>query len=139
LKTSNISKLLKASYIDELQTALEEYDAVFKRKSSFYYRSLVCALLSTIPYVVCLGFHISKKEDKIQKVEIINSEINRKLPQIDTMGKQNSSTNTKDTKNAVSTKKLGITTKLPGVDSSKVIPSQPILIREDCYRPSNKR
>ena len=40
------------------------------------------------------------------------------------MGKQNSLIETKDTKNPMSSKKTGITTKLLGVDPSKVIPSQ---------------
>lgn len=46
---------------------------------------------------------------------------------------------TTNTKDCTTSLKAGITTKLPGIDSSKVIPSQPLLIREDCYRPSNKR
>src|SRR5215470_7549617 len=61
-----VSNLLKASYIDELEMALETNDRVFRRKSSFYYNALMFGLLSVIPYLVCLGFHISKKEDKVQ-------------------------------------------------------------------------
>lgn len=69
-----IEKLLKASYIDELEEALIKNNQVFRRKSSFYYNALMYALLSSVPYLICIGFHISKKEDKIQKVQIVNSQ-----------------------------------------------------------------
>ncbi|MBV4358366.1 hypothetical protein [Pinibacter aurantiacus] len=142
MRISTISKLLKASYIEDLQNVLEANIKVYRRKSSFYYKALMLALLSTIPYLICLGFHISKKDDKIQKVQIMNSIISRTLPQIDSMGKQippgnNQSTNT--TKSTDSSYKIGITTKLPGIDPSKVISPPTILIREDRDRPSKKR
>jgi len=54
-----IEKLLKASYISELESALETNEQVFPKKSSFYYNALMWALLSAIPYIVCIGFHIS--------------------------------------------------------------------------------
>jgi len=78
-----IKKLLKASYINELEIALNTNERVFRRKSSFYYNALMYALLSAIPYVICLGFHISKKDDKIQKIQLVNPEINGKLHEID--------------------------------------------------------
>jgi hypothetical protein len=68
-----IPDLLKASYITELETVLTYNISVFRRKNSFYYNSLIYALLSAIPYLVCLGFHISKKQDQIHKVEIVGS------------------------------------------------------------------
>ncbi len=74
--TTEIINLLKASYITELETALDNNESVFRRKSSFYYNALIFALLSTIPYVICLGFHISKKEEHVQKVEIVNNKKN---------------------------------------------------------------
>ncbi len=67
-----INLLLKASYIDELARSQENNRRVFSRKSSFYYNALLFGLLATVPYIVCLGFHISKKDDKIQKIEIVN-------------------------------------------------------------------
>lgn len=38
-----------------------------------YYNALMYAPISAVPYIICIGFHISQKEDNIQKVEIINS------------------------------------------------------------------
>jgi len=70
----DITKLLQASYISELEKALEMNISVFIRKSSFYYNALMFGLLSALPFLICLGFHITKKEDKTQKVEIVNSE-----------------------------------------------------------------
>ena len=69
--TKTISDLLKASYITELEMTLNANTAVFRKKSSFYYNAMLYALLSTIPYLICLGFHISKKEDQVHKVEIV--------------------------------------------------------------------
>lgn len=73
---AEVEKLLKASYIDELETTLSNYEQFFKRKSSFYYNALMYALLSAVPYIICVGFHISKKDENVQKVEIVNSKKN---------------------------------------------------------------
>jgi hypothetical protein len=66
-----IDKKLKATYINELEQGIINNERVFIRKSSFYYKALLLALLSTLPYLVCLAFHFSKKDDKIHKVEIV--------------------------------------------------------------------
>lgn len=62
-----VENLLKASYITELEAALNTNELVFRKKSSFYYNALMYALLAAVPYVVCIGFHVSKKDDNIQK------------------------------------------------------------------------
>lgn len=67
-----VPDLLKASYITELETVLDYNNQMFRRKSSFYYNALVYALLSAAPYLICLGFHISKKEVKAQVVQSCN-------------------------------------------------------------------
>ena len=67
-----INNLLKASYIDELASTQENNRSVLYRKSSFYYRALLWGLVAVVPYVLCIGYHITKKEDKVQKVEILN-------------------------------------------------------------------
>ena len=36
-------------------------DITFKRKNSFFNNALVFALLAVVPYIVFLGFHLSKK------------------------------------------------------------------------------
>jgi len=76
---NKVDNALKASYIGELEKAVEVNDKVFKRKSSFYYNASIFALMSTIPFLLCLGYHIFQKDDKIQKIEIVNPKINRNL------------------------------------------------------------
>jgi hypothetical protein len=66
-----VDKALKGSYILELEDSISTNYQVFRRKSSFYYNALLFALLAVIPYITCLGYHLSKKDDKIQKVEIV--------------------------------------------------------------------
>ncbi|HEX2608001.1 MAG TPA: hypothetical protein VHK91_11500 [Flavisolibacter sp.] len=64
--------LLKASYIQELEEAIDRNNAVFTRKSSLYYKALIFSLLASLPYLACLGYHLSLKNDSPQKVEVIN-------------------------------------------------------------------
>jgi hypothetical protein len=66
-----IDKYLKASYIAELSESQEINQKVFVSKSSFYYRALIYGLAAIIPYVICIGFHLSRKDDKVQKVHLV--------------------------------------------------------------------
>jgi hypothetical protein len=133
---NEIIKLLKASYIDELESAANTNELVFRRKSSFYYNALMYALLSTLPYLVCLGFHISKKDDKVQKVQIINSGLSSKLLKIDTMPNSNNAAGSSSSNSASTTT---TTTQLPGVNNSQVISSSPKLIKENSQTSSSKK
>jgi hypothetical protein len=132
-----IKTLLKASYINELETALQTNDKVFRRKSSFYYNALMYALLSAVPYLICLGFHVSKKEDKVQKVQIINSQINSNLHKSDTM--ENNSNNSSGNNQTTNSTTTTTTTQLPGVNTSQVISSSPKLIKENSQHSSTKK
>lgn len=131
-----IKTLLKASYINELETALQTNDQVFRRKSSFYYNALMYVLLSAVPYLICLGFHISKREDKVQKVQIMNSEINSRLQKSDMM-ENNSNKSIGNNQSGSSTKTT--TTQLPGVNTSQVISSSPKLIKENSQNSSTRK
>jgi hypothetical protein len=66
-----IDDSLKGAYILELESAIYINNQIYSRKNSFYYRALIFALLAVIPYIFCLGFHLSKKDDKIQKIELV--------------------------------------------------------------------
>ena len=66
-----IDKYLKASYIAELSESQEINQKVSVSKSSFYYRALIYGLAAIIPYVICIGFHLSRKDDKVQKVHLV--------------------------------------------------------------------
>jgi len=128
---SEITQLLQASYINELEKALDMNINVFTRKSSFYYNALMYGLFSALPFLICLGFHITKKEDKTQKVEIVNSEklLNLHYRKLDSIMPNN---NTKSTgNNSSATTNTGTTTKLPGINNAQVITSSPNVIREN--------
>jgi hypothetical protein len=56
-----VDESLKASYILDLEEAIHVNGDTFKRKNSFFNNALVFALLAVVPYIVCLGFHLSKK------------------------------------------------------------------------------
>jgi hypothetical protein len=133
---AEIEKLIKASYIDELETTLSNYEQLFRRKSSFYYNALMYGLLSAVPYIICIGFHISKKEENIQKVEVVNSEKISNLLKIDSMSKANKTI--ADSPSNTKASVTGITTKLPGVDNTQVIPSSPIIVKENSYKIKKK-
>jgi hypothetical protein len=122
-----VENLLKASYINELERNLHENELVFRRKSSFYYNALMYSLLSTVPYLFCFGFYITKKEETVQKVEIVNKEKIINLQSNSVMA---------DTINSSTT--ATPTTNLPGVNNAQVIPSSPIYIKENSQTPTVK-
>lgn len=68
---NKIDNYLKASYIAELSEAQQVNQRVFESKSSFYYRAIIYGLAAIIPYVSCIGFHLSRKDDKVQKVHLV--------------------------------------------------------------------
>lgn len=69
---ASINNLLKASYIDELIRSQNNNAAILKQRTSFYYRALLWGLIAMAPYILCVGFHITRKVDSIQKVELVN-------------------------------------------------------------------
>lgn len=62
---------LKSSYLIDLEDAIRVNKEVFRQKNFFFYNALVFALLAIVPYIVCLGFHLSKKDGKAQKTELV--------------------------------------------------------------------
>lgn len=119
-----IRDLLKASYIKELQEALETNEKIFRNKNYFYYNALIFGLLSIVPYLICLTFHISQKDENIQKIQIVDAGNLRNFIKMDSVDKHNID------------KKIGgmtttQTTKLPGIDNSQVLDSSPNLIKEN--------
>jgi hypothetical protein len=118
---TTIDSLMKASYISELEQAIGLNKEIFRRKSRFYQRAFTFAVAACMPYLLCIGFQIAIKDDKIQKVEIMNnvsnfSEIKERMAKDINKSRQHTATIE--------------TGGLPGVDSSKVIPSAPMLIKE---------
>ena len=51
---------LKGAYILELEDAIETNNQAFLTKNSLFYNALVFALLACVPYIICVGWHISK-------------------------------------------------------------------------------
>jgi hypothetical protein len=129
-KQDQVEVLLKTSYINELETTLHKNVLVFTKKKSFYYNALICVLLSVIPYLICLGFHIFKKEENVQKVAIINQEKFNTLQEMEIMLKNKNKRDNSNKPKSSSTKTLPVSN-LPGVDNDLVIPSSPMIIREN--------
>ncbi|PUZ29974.1 hypothetical protein GA0116948_11545 [Chitinophaga costaii] len=120
---TEVDILVKASYIEELELAVRTNFYIMERKKLFYYRALIFALLACGPYLLCIGFQLSMKTEKIQKVDIVNFSnlVENKL-----MAKE-----IKQTSQSISP--TGNKTRLPGVDSSQVIPSSPIFFKESLF------
>ncbi|RZJ56013.1 MAG: hypothetical protein EOO44_01090 [Flavobacterium sp.] len=122
---SDINELIKASYILELEESVNTNNKVFKEKSSYFYNALIFGLLAALPYLVCLGYHLSKKPDTIQKVEIVKNKLTEEF-----MKKQ-----------AKSNPQAPLTTTftdLPGLGNKKVIVSSPQLIKENSAQERSK-
>jgi hypothetical protein len=51
---------LKGTYIQELEDAIDTNNQAFLTKNSLFYNALIYALLACVPYIVCVGWHISK-------------------------------------------------------------------------------
>jgi hypothetical protein len=125
-----VEHLLKTSYLYELETTLNINRSVFSRKSSFYNNAIIFALLSAIPYLICLGFHISKKEENVQKDKIINMKKFNNLQKTEIMPKDKNKTDNSNNSKSSSNKTKRVTN-YPGVDNNLVIPSYPIIIKEN--------
>jgi len=65
-------QLLKASYVNEMETAILNNEEVLRRKSTYYLNALMIALISVLPYHVCIGFHLNTSEVQVQKVKIVH-------------------------------------------------------------------
>jgi hypothetical protein len=113
-----VDKLIKASYIDELEQAVQRSKAILKRKARFYHIAFSFALVACVPYLLCVGFQISIKDDKVQKMEIVNNFSNFDK----TLSMAQDSAKKEDEVNTVS--------ELPGVDSAKVIRVEVFTIKE---------
>lgn len=123
---NEVDALIKASYINELEEAVKVNNEIFKRKELFYYSAFTFAILASVPYLLCLGFQIAIKDDKVQKVKIVNK--SSTFNETSHMAKDY-----KKTRQSNST-----TTKLPGVDNSQVRPSRAQLIKENFQIDSSK-
>lgn len=55
-----IEDLLKGSYISELEIALVLSYSNCRRKYIFYKQALVFALLSLLPFLICLGYYLAR-------------------------------------------------------------------------------
>jgi len=66
-----VNRSLKGSYILEIESAMTNNLSVFRRKRSFYYNALLFALVAVLPYIACLGYHLTKKTESVQRVELV--------------------------------------------------------------------
>ncbi|SFF01081.1 hypothetical protein SAMN05518672_11439 [Chitinophaga sp. CF118] len=118
---ATLNFIIKGAYVDELEESVNTTYNIFRRKALFHYRAFTYAMLSCIPYLFCVGFQISTKKDNVQKVEIINN--------LSSFNK----TKYMDNSQRIYSKRTRTLTDLPGVDSSKVMPSSPNYIRYSLF------
>ena len=55
-----VNDSLRGSYILDLENAIEINSRAFRKKNSYFYNALLFALLSVVPYIICLGFHLAR-------------------------------------------------------------------------------
>lgn len=127
-------KYLKASYINELEKAVTANNIVFKRKGFFYFTALSSALIASVPYLLCLAFHFSIRNDNIQKVELVNTEKVSNFNKSINMSKHSTNNNNSTSSSTTAT----TTTKLPGINPNEVRPSNPQMIKENFHEQSRK-
>lgn len=72
IDTTTVDKLLKIAYITELEESISNNLQLVSRKQGYYNRAFTIALISIVPFVFCLYFHVNVKDDKVQKVRIDN-------------------------------------------------------------------
>ena len=123
-----INAYVKATYLNELEEAIQSNSELFKTKGRYYYSAFRNGLIALIIYLICAGFVIFKeKNEEVSKININNfKEI---IEHYDSL--------INDWKNIInmadSTKiktKTGQSTE-PKVDPKKVIKTKPKMIREN--------
>jgi hypothetical protein len=62
---SAIEGLLKTLYVAELENALSIASNNCTQKFRFYKSALISALISALPYLVCLGYYVTKIKDYV--------------------------------------------------------------------------
>lgn len=60
-----IENLLKISYVNELEDAVAANITILKRKVSHYQKALVYALLSALPYIICIGVYLANQKNLV--------------------------------------------------------------------------
>lgn len=70
---SKIDPLVKATYINDLQTVINVNKSAFIRKRSFFYYALIFALVSAVPFLFCLSVHLSRTNETTYKVKLVDT------------------------------------------------------------------
>lgn len=115
IEEQEIDALLKESYVNELEEAIDANNEIVKRKKSFYFNAFIFALLSSIPYVFCIGFQLSIKIESINNFSTFNK--------TQYMAKHSNKINVEDLPR-------GVERTISGVDPKLVIRSSPEYITE---------
>jgi hypothetical protein len=66
-----IDESLKSSYVIDLESTIKINERLFRQKSSFFYNALVFALLAVVPYIACMGYHLSARSDGVEKTAAV--------------------------------------------------------------------
>ena len=72
IDTATIDNRLKSSYITELEISIDHNIRLVSLVQGFYNYAFKIGMLSILPFIGCLYFHLTANNDKIQKVSIDN-------------------------------------------------------------------
>ncbi len=67
---ATVDIILKSAYNSEIETAINDNINIVHYKKGYYNKAFAFSLISMLPFVACLYFHIIIKDDKVQKVKI---------------------------------------------------------------------
>ncbi|MBK7818305.1 MAG: hypothetical protein IPJ60_12770 [Sphingobacteriaceae bacterium] len=70
--TAVLNEYIKATYLKELESAIEANSALYKEKSRYYYNAFTKGLLALVFYIFCSSFVILFAKNGIEKIEISN-------------------------------------------------------------------
>lgn len=141
-KILKVDTLLKATYIEEIQIAIEKIQELVRLKGHYFYHALILGLLSALPYMICIAIHLSINEDTVQKVYITNQNLIN-LQETDTMAKNKGTKGSvfvpgkNQTNSDAYGKKFGkdslkgSTTNLPGINPGEIRVIKPEIIKEN--------
>jgi hypothetical protein len=69
----DVDLLIKTAYIGELEEVIKFNKNIFNRKEIFYRNAFTFAILSFVPYIICIGFQLSINNN-LKKVNMTKEE-----------------------------------------------------------------
>lgn len=130
----HINFYVRETYLEQLEKAVELNFRLNNRKSKFNYYAFILAISAILPYLICIGIKITKDPDNIQKIELVNSQIELKNDTIYSLKIREIIMTDQDTSN----QQENISNEEPTIDPNEVIHRDPEMIKENKEFPETK-